>query len=189
MPSDDQVALPGDEQALVQALRRGDQRAFDLVVNAYGPRLLRLARGMLGNQADAEDALQQTLVGLMQSIRSFRGDASLRTWLTRIMVNQAAKLRRSRSTRSSASLDAGTDAAMHEHAAPGPGAVVAAREDVMTMLSALSPEHRDILVLRELQGLSYKEIAETLGIAQGTVESRLFRAREQMRQRFEGYRP
>lgn len=150
---------------------------------------------MLGNAFDAEDALQQTLIGLMQSIGAFRGDSSLKTWLTRIMVNQASKIRRARSTRAAVSLDSAAGESGFGPSPPGtaqsatPAAMVAARADVATMLAELSPEHRDILVLRELEGLSYKEIADALGVAQGTVESRLFRAREQVRRRFEGYRP
>jgi RNA polymerase sigma-70 factor (ECF subfamily) len=178
-----------DELSLVRDLKRGADPAFQRVLDVHGPRLLRLARAMLGNPSDAEDALQQTLIGLMQSIGSFRGESSLKTWLTRIMVNQASKIRRSRSTRSAVSLDAGAAEPISAAVVGSTSAAVAAKADVQTMLAELSPEHRDILVLRELEGFSYKEIAEALGIAQGTVESRLFRAREQMRRRFEGYRP
>jgi RNA polymerase sigma-70 factor (ECF subfamily) len=188
---------PADDDRLVRDLRRGDDRAFARLVEVHGQRLLRLARGMLGNDADADDALQQTLMGVMGSIGSFRGESSLKTWLTRILVNQASKVRRSRATRAAASLEQvlGDDRATGDAAVRGrntdskPAATVAARADVQTMLAALSPEHRDVLILRELEGLSYREIADALGVAQGTVESRLFRAREQMRRRFEGYQP
>ena len=101
------------------------------------------------------------------------------------MLNQISRVRKQRATKSSLSLD--RDLPPTPPAKGNVVAAVAAKADVMEMLAALSSEHRDILTLRELEGLSYREISEALGVPQGTVESRLFRAREQLKQKFFGY--
>ncbi|MDB5295778.1 MAG: sigma-70 family polymerase sigma factor, partial [Phycisphaerales bacterium] len=117
----------------------------------------------------------------------------LRTWLYTIVTNQASKARRSRRVRQAVPLDAGGFVAAADGRRGGsngmptarpPEPAVDGRLDVDVMLAALSPEHREVLVLRELQGLTYDEIAEALGVPRGTVESRLFRARRAMRDKF-----
>lgn len=181
------VFVPTDEALLIRDLKNGSVRAYALVLERYGPRLLRTAQGMLGNHSDAEDVLQQTMLAMFKAIGSFRGEAALSTWLTRILFNQISRVRKLRATRSMVSLNGES---MPAPVSPGDApAAVRARIDLTEMLSVLSDEHRDILVLRELQGLSYKEISETLSMPQGTVESRLFRAREQLRRKFAGYEP
>lgn len=176
-----------DEQQLIRELRNGSPDAYQALLDTHGPPLLRLATTLLGNQTDGEDAVQQTLVNMFNAIGRFRGESTLKTWLTRILINQVSKMRRQRATRMTLSLE--VDGAVPPTAPGDAVASASAKADLAEMLSALSPEHRDILVLRELEGLSYKEIAAALGVPQGTVESRLFRAREQLRQRFAGYVP
>jgi len=179
--------LATDEALLIRDLKNGSARAYGIVLETHGPRLLRMANGMLANSADAEDVLQQTMLSMFKSIGAFRGEAALSTWLTRILFNQVSRVRKLRATRSAVSID-GDSPAMPPAAGNAPAAV-RARMDLTAMLAALSSEHRDILVLRELQGLSYREISDLLDMPQGTVESRLFRAREQLRQKFAGYEP
>jgi RNA polymerase sigma-70 factor (ECF subfamily) len=112
----------------------------------------------------------------------FRGESSVRTWLVAILVRRAAMMRRTASRRI-------RPVPMQEHDAPqsSSGGSTDARIDVMRMLGELSPEHREVIVLRELQQMSYEEIASLLDVPKGTVESRLFRAREELRKRFKGY--
>jgi len=118
----------------------------------------------------------------------FRGESSVRTWLVRILVNRAAMLRRSRSRKPrAAELDENQAAAPASAAGAAPARDVEAKLDLTTMLAALSPEHRQVIVLRELEGLSYEQIAAALHVPRGTVESRLHRAREELRKRFAGY--
>jgi RNA polymerase sigma-70 factor (ECF subfamily) len=179
------VGLPTDEALLIRDLKNGSARAYAVVLEKYGPRLLRTAQGMLGNTSDAEDVLQQTMLSMFKAIGSFRGDSALSTWLTRILFNQISRVRKMRATKSAVSLDGET---ILSPPAPGDApAAIRARIDLAAMLRELSDEHRDILVLRELQGLSYREIADMLAVPQGTVESRLFRAREQLKRKFAGY--
>lgn len=171
------------EEQLLQRLQSGDSQAYSDLVARYAGGLRRLAHGLTGNASDADDLVQQALIAVIEGIHRFRRDASLKTWLSRVVVFQASKLRRSRQVRKAEAIDAVEPASTHR----SPQQLLEQKVDVTTMLGALSPEYREVLTLRELQGLSYQEIAETLKIPQGTVESRLFRARAALKQRFKGY--
>lgn len=148
---------------------------FEGLVDRYAQELYGLAYSMLGNGADAEDALQETFLAAFRGLGRFEGRSSLRTWLTGILVRQVALVRRRGGRRAAAPVVPG-DAAVC-----GGEAGVAAKHDAAALLAALSPEHRDVLVLREMRGMSYKEISEVLGVPRGTVESRLHRARAALR--------
>src|SRR5205807_10382598 len=117
-----------------------------------------------GNAFDAEDLVQETLLGAVTG--HFRGESSVRTWLVRILVNRAGMLRRSRSRKpSGAELDEKQAASPASAGTAESG--VEAKLDLTTMLAALSPEHRQIIVLRELEGLSYEQIAAALHVPRG----------------------
>ena len=109
---------------------------------------------------------------------SASGEASLKTWLMQIVVRQSARVRRSRGRRLTIGIE-NAEQAVHD---PAPAAD--SRIDVIEMLQRLSPEHREVIVLRELQGMGYEEMAAALKIPRGTVESRLHRARQELRERF-----
>jgi len=176
-----------DDSELLNQIRRGDrtaQEAFRTLLDRHARYLFGVAHSLTGgNTSDAEDLVQETLMGALTS--HFRGESSVRTWLVRILVNRAAMLRRSRSRRPETPLDekASSGASVPDRS---PGAVES-KLDLTTMLAELSPEHRQVIVLRELEGLSYEEIAAALHVPRGTVESRLHRAREELRKRFKGY--
>jgi RNA polymerase sigma-70 factor (ECF subfamily) len=173
-----------DDDAQLLKLSRTDPRAFRQLVERQGQYLYGVAHGLTSNAADAEDLVQETLLGAVKG--TFRGESSVRTWLVKILVNQAAMLRRARSRRPESRLDE----AKSPVSASGSGAgKVDAKLDLTAMLDQLSVEHRQIIVLRELEGLSYEEMAAALGVPRGTVESRLHRAREELRRRFKGYEP
>jgi RNA polymerase sigma-70 factor, ECF subfamily len=179
-----------EERELIERVRKGDDSAYELIVQTHAKRLYGLAYSMLGSPSDADDVVQETFLGAYKQLPSFEGRSSLKTWLTRICVLQVSKLYRSRRVRRAASLDAGDDSGGAGDSGPSVGSHAEhsdRRADVQAMLATLSPEHRQVLVLRELQGLSYKEIADALGIPQGTVESRLFRARQELKERFKDY--
>ncbi|MGA2497317.1 MAG: sigma-70 family RNA polymerase sigma factor [Tepidisphaeraceae bacterium] len=175
------VGVPDDVE-LMQRAGRGDQAAFRELVERHGRYLLGIAVALSRNAADAEDLVQETFLGALGS--TFRGESSVRTWLVRILVNRAAMLRRSK-WRMVLSWPSRPDA--EEPASMSPAPASDAKLDLAQMLQVLSPEHREVIVLRELEGMTYEEIASELGIPRGTVESRLHRAREQMRERFKGY--
>jgi RNA polymerase sigma-70 factor, ECF subfamily len=179
--------LPGEtEQELVRHLRRGDPSAFHRLVDAYGDRLFGLAFSLVGNAADAEDIVQETLAGAFRGIKSFEQRAALWTWLARILVRQVARWRRSTRSRKTLRLDDDDQSpGGHEPAQPGPSPQIGvdAKVDLAAALETLSAEHREVIVLREIEQMSYEQITEVLGIPPGTVDSRLYRARAELRKR------
>ncbi len=158
-----------------------------MLVDREARYLYGIAHALTGNAADAEDLVQETFVGALNG--RFRGESSIRTWLVAILVRRAGMLRRARGRRRERqSLDDGETGRATKNAAAGSGAPRSdAKLDLATMLQGLSLEHRTVIVLRELHGMSYEEMADALGVPRGTVESRLFRAREELRRRFAGY--
>ncbi len=168
-----------EDVELAAKAAQGDAAAFHALVDRHSDRLFRIAIALVGNNADAEDVLQETLIGAFRSLKGFQGRASVKTWLTRILMIQAARFRRGRRK---------TEPISESEAAKTGGAQsVEAKMDVNAALTELSPEHRQVIVLRELEHLSYEEIAEVLEVPQGTVESRLHRARSALREKLKAY--
>jgi RNA polymerase sigma-70 factor, ECF subfamily len=165
---------------------QGDLDAQHALIDRHGRYLFGVARALVTDPHDAEDLVQEALMGAFRT--RFRGESQVRTWLVQILVRRAGMLRRSRRRMPTVlSLDGrGCDEPLTASAAPG-GAGADARLDLAAMLDKLSPEHRQVILLREMEGLSYEQIAEALGVPRGTVESRLHRAREELRKRFKGY--
>jgi len=175
---------------LVRRARRGDDSAFHELVDRHAGRLFGLAVSLLGNSADAEDVLQETLAGAVRGLGGFRGHASVKTWLTRILVNKVARLRRSQRLRRAAPLEEAIEAPQGD---PPTGATATGRADirmdVAAVLTRLSEQHRAVILLREMQQMSYEEMADALGVPRGTVESRLFRARQRLKELLKDYLP
>ena len=178
------------EADLVRRARTGEEAAWHEIVDRYGAHLYRLAFSLVGNASEAEDVLQETFAGALRNLSSFEGRSSLKTWLSRILMRQAARSHRSRSRHKAAPLG-GYSGTSEEPATDVPAGPVQNRSDtrmdVMAVLETLSPEHREVILLRELQGMTYEEIAEVLGVPRGTVESRLFRARQILKERLKDY--
>lgn len=172
-----------DDQDLVARAKRGDAAAFHEMVERYGPGLYRLAVSLLGNAADAEDALQETFSGAFRGIRKFEGRSALKTWLARILVKQTARGHRTRHRFKAVDIESAPASSGDNAEASG------RRMDVRAAMESLPPEHREVVALRELNGMTYEEIAEALGVPRGTVESRLFRARRTLRERLKDYLP
>jgi len=176
--------VPDDAQLLRQ-VGRGDETAFRELVDRHARYLYGIAYSLTQNAADAEDVVQETFVGVLKS--KFREESSVRTWLVQILVRQAALLRRTRSRKiTQTTLDepsGGLGKAVEGSAVGGSDAKL----DLAVMLEKLSPEHRQVIVLREIEGMTYDEIARALNVPRGTIESRLFRARAELRERFKGY--
>ena len=171
-----------DDWSLAQRAGRGDHAAFAELVGRHAAALFAVAHPLVDQPADAEDVVQETLVAALQGLGRFQGRASVRTWLVSILIRQAGRRRR-RWSRRNVPLAAAGDAAQAHANDPD------ARMDIAHALSKLVPEHREVMVLREVAGLSYQEIADVLHVPRGTVESRLFRARQAMREHLRDYAP
>jgi len=166
------------EEAFHKRLRRHEQAAFHELVDRFSQQLFRVAYSMVGNAADAEDVVQETFTAAFSGIGRFRGESSLKTWLMQILARQSARVHRSRGRRMTIGIEK-VDQPVHD-----PAQANQSRMDVTEMLQKLSPEHREVIVLRELQGMGYEEMAQALKIPRGTVESRLHRAREELKRAF-----
>jgi RNA polymerase sigma-70 factor, ECF subfamily len=176
--------LDAPESDRTERSEPGPRLSFQELVDPYAQELLALAASMLGNTADAEDVLQETFLGAFRSMDRFEGRSSQRTWLTSILVRQVARRRRVRFQTRASSLAANQQAPTHETVAGNSRA-----PEVHSAMDRLSSEHRDILLLREVHGLSYDEICLVLDLPRGTVESRLHRARQALRDHLQGSFP
>ena len=174
------------EQQLVSAARQGDMAAFESLVRLYEKRVFALTLRMCGDREDAAEAAQEAFLAAWQGLAFFRGDSSFSTWLYRLASNACVDLLRRESRRAAAgpSLDDEELNLEVPDEMPSPHDEAERRElreEIERGLAALSPEHREVLVLREIHQLRYDEIAETLDLDVGTVKSRISRGRKQLR--------
>lgn len=173
------------EQELVARAKQGDQTAFDQLVRDNEKRIYNLTLRMVGNPDDALDLSQEAFLNAWKGLASFQGNSSFSTWLYRLASNACLDFLRSRKRRQDST---GSPLSLDDEASPPPPADDRAQPDAQLerkertlalhrALDALPPHHRQILVMRELSGLSYQEISAALELDMGTVKSRLTRAR------------
>ena len=167
----------------VDRVLSGDRSAFQQIVNATSQKLVRLGARIMGNQADAEDVVQEAYVKAYRALTAGEFDrrASVNTWLYRIVVNGAIDAKRSRTRRAESSdeqVDPGWDGAARAEAR-------LALSELDDWLQALPAEQRAALVLQSMEGLNNTEIAQVMGVSEGAVEQRLVRARATLRQKRE----
>lgn len=178
------------DAALVALCRRGDAQAFETLVALHERMVFGLSARLLGDPEEARDVSQEVFLQVFRSLKRFQGRSSLRTWIYRIAVNLCRNRRRfwqRRARHRSCGLDDLSQAEQVRLSVPGgesPFEVTRRRERarrVQAALMKISFDHRLVLLLREAEGLSCDEIAQTLGVASGTVKSRLARARDAFR--------
>lgn len=176
------------ENELIRSVQNGSANAFEALVTENEAHIFKLCLRMTGNREDAADLTQEAFLKAYRSIASFRGDCRFSSWMIRIASNVCLDFLRSKSKKQTVPLttenDDGEEAELDiPDAAPLPEDRLLSGElkaSISRGLERLSDEQRQILVLRELDGLSYDEIAGTLGIEVGTVKSRIFRARKRL---------
>jgi RNA polymerase sigma-70 factor (ECF subfamily) len=180
---------------LIERVKRGDQKAFDLLVIKYQRKIERLIARMVRDTDLIQDIAQETFIRAYRALPQFRGESAFYTWLYRIAVNTAKKslveLKRDPLVTESARLSADDEdetSRVENELTDGetPDAVLASKEVAATVnaaIEALSDDLRQAITLREIEGLSYEEIAEVMNCPIGTVRSRIFRAREAIAQR------
>jgi RNA polymerase sigma-70 factor, ECF subfamily len=187
-----------EERRLLSAARGGERKALDRLLQLLSGPIYRFGRGFCGDPHDAEDVAQVTLTALARSLHDFRGESSLTTWAYRVARNACTRQRR-RPAQAPArleSLDAGT------RSRPGALQVVDSREDphqalertelrdaLQRAIAALPSSQREVLVLRDVEGLPAKEVGEALQLSERAVKSRLHRARVALRERLAPYAP
>jgi RNA polymerase sigma factor, sigma-70 family len=177
-----------EEQAIVRRVQDGDVNAFGDLVAAYEKNVYNLALRMTGSAQDAEDMAQEAFLKAYSSLAGFRGESKFSVWLYRIVSNVCLDFLRKKGKRQTVSLSAedddGEDVVLDvPDTAQSPEALLEkklTRDAVRRGLASLPEDARQILLLREIQGLSYEEIGETLGLEAGTVKSRIFRARKKL---------
>jgi len=189
-------ALPAtsDEAAFVAELQAGSEEAFAYLLAIYQNPAYNLISHIVENGTDAADVLQEVFVKVFKGIKQFHGESRLKTWIYRIAVHEASNHRRGwlrRHWREAFSLDeapARCDVALAESPTVPETPYqtleqVERQEVVRRVLASLAQPYRSVLVLREIEGLSYEEIGQVLGIAEGTVKSRLMRGRELLKRK------
>lgn len=176
------------EAALVRAARLGDQAAFGRIVDLHGPMLLRYARRLTGDEHEARDIVQESFVSAWRDLAGFEGRSSVRTWLFRIVHRRSVDARRIRRATPA------EEAVISGLALPSPedplaevimGEMLAA---LQVALASLSPPQRGVWLLREVEELSYEEIAEVTALPVGSVRGHLHRGRKALAEKMEAWR-
>lgn len=183
-----------EDRALVDRARLGDEDAFGDLVRKYQHRIVNFARALVAETADAEDVAQEAFLRAFRALKQFRGQSSFKTWLYQIAVNtartHAARRRAKREVQPpelvrgrSGEREPAGDRWMSMASPEDVEANVIRRDQLDRALASLPVELRETVVLRDVEGWDYREIAAALDIPIGTVESRIFRARQRLRER------
>ena len=193
-----ELRVPSENQFL-ERLRRGDAMAYERLVGEHSGDVYALLFRLTSDAEEARDLTQETFLRAFQSIDRFRGDASLKTWIYRIAINQARnrwRWWRRRRRDATVSLDATDEhrdqplaATLRNENSPSPEQQTLAREresQLREALCGLRRSYREAVILRDVEGFSYEEIAQTLQISIGTVKSRISRGRLELRRQLEG---
>jgi RNA polymerase sigma-70 factor, ECF subfamily len=181
-----------DEQIVERALT-GDAEAFGEIVQRWERRIFALAFGMLGREEDARDATQETFLAAFRNLRAFRGEAKVSSWLHRIAVNQCITRQRRAKVRNESALETEEEKNAASFATPirySPVRIVEGRETtaaVRLAVNSLPVELRQIVVMKEFEELTFKEIADALDLPLSTVKSRLYTALKQLQMRLERF--
>jgi RNA polymerase sigma-70 factor (ECF subfamily) len=188
-----QNALSADETMFVLRLKANEDAAYDELVRTYSTSIFHVAYRMLGESAEASDVVQDIFLKVFRNINGFKGEAALKTWIFRIAFSEILNRlrwwkRRHRSVTVSLDDEPNGNGTGIGHSVassgPTPEQVLQSKEQeaaIQQALGRLSREHRSIIVLRDIEGFSYSEIADVLGVSIGTVKSRLARARADLK--------
>jgi len=176
----------GTDEIIVERALSGDAEAFGEIVRRWERRIFALTYGILGREEDARDATQETFLAAFRNLRGFRGDAKVSSWLHRIAVNQCLTRQRRAKVRSESALDHAPEAEFAAAVDESPAAVVEGRQRTFAVrraLNGLPLELRQIVVMKEFEELTFREIAEALDLPLSTVKSRLYTGLKQLQLR------
>lgn len=184
---------PGTDEIIVQRALTGDAEAFGEIVRRWERRIFALAYGMLGREEDARDATQETFLAAFRNLRGFRGEAKVSSWLHRIAVNQCITRQRQARVRSEAALEDEQEKDAISFATPvhySPLRVVEGRQETVAVrraINSLPPELRQVVIMKEFEELTFREIADVLDLPLSTVKSRLYTAMKQLQLRLQKF--
>ena len=175
----------GTDEIIVERALTGDAEAFGEIVRRWERRIFALAYGILGREDDARDATQETFLAAFRNLRGFRGDAKVSSWLHRIAVNQCITRQRRAKVRSESALDD----EVGDVSTPvsfSPASVVESRQETLAVrraINSLPIELRQVVIMKEFEELTFREIADALDLPLSTVKSRLYTAMKQLQMR------
>lgn len=184
---------PGTDEIIVQRALTGDAEAFGEIVRRWERRIFALAYGMLGREEDARDATQETFLAAFRNLRGFRGEAKVSSWLHRIAVNQCITRQRQARVRSEAALEDEQEKDATSFATPihnSPLRVVEGRQETVAVrraINGLPVELRQVVIMKEFEELTFREIADVLDLPLSTVKSRLYTAIKQLQMRLQRF--
>ena len=182
-----------NDEAIVERALAGDAEAFGEIVRRWERRIFALSYGMLGREDEARDATQETFLAAFRNLRGFRGEAKVSSWLHRIAVNQCITRQRRAKVRSESALEEEQEKHVAGFAAPigySPVHVTECREEteaVRRAINSLPLELRQVVVMKEFEELTFREISEALDIPLSTVKSRLYTALKQLHMRLQKF--
>ena len=182
------------EELLVRQAQKGDEEAFEALIMQQQKRLYNAALRTMRSAEDAGDMTQEAIIKIYRNLSSFKGDCSFGAWAYRITINTCLDELRRRKKRTLVSLDAAQDQGglQLEDGGGTPEEMIERRElaeQIEKAISALEPDYRIAVTLRDVEGLSYQEIADVTGTSLGTVKSRISRARMQLQKKLRAFRP
>ena len=183
----------GSDEIIVERALTGDAEAFGELVRRWERRIFALTYGMLGREEDARDATQETFLAAFRNLRGFRGEAKVSSWLHRIAVNQCISRQRRSKVRSESALEDEHETSADSLGTPlsySPALVAEGRQEtaaVSRALNSLPVELRQVVVMKEFEELTFREIAEALDLPLSTVKSRLYTALKQLQMRLQKF--
>ncbi|HXR99576.1 MAG TPA: sigma-70 family RNA polymerase sigma factor [Pyrinomonadaceae bacterium] len=181
------------DEIIVERALTGDAEAFGEIVRRWERRIFALTYGMLGREEDARDATQETFLAAFRNLRGFRGEAKVSSWLHRIAVNQCISRQRRSKVRSESALDDAEETNAGSFATPlsySPARVVEGRQETVAVrraINSLPIELRQVVVMKEFEELTFREISEALDLPLSTVKSRLYTALKQLQMRLQKF--
>lgn len=178
--------MPDEEALLIKRAQKSDAAALEALLMLYEKRVYNIAYRYMGNEADAYDMAQESLIKLYRNIKSFKGQSAFSSWVYRLTVNtclDGLRKRRKAPVSLDFALENGITFEAGDEAAPEACALsIENAEDIQRAIDALADDHKQVIVLRDINGLTYEEIAFSLGISIGTVKSRINRGRQRLKE-------
>ena len=180
----------GSDEVIVERALTGDADAFGELVRRWERRIFALTYGMLGREEDARDATQETFLAAFRNLRGFRGEAKVSSWLHRIAVNQCISRQRRAKVRSESALEDDTTDSFAAPVNHSPAHVAEGRQETLAVrraINSLPIELRQVVVMKEFEELTFREIADALDLPLSTVKSRLYTALKQLQMRLQKF--